>query len=336
MTSTAQSEDRCVGARRYRGGRLWRGVLVGAAAALACTLRLGATIAADGPGPRTFATPEEAVGVLTDAVKAGDLKALLALFGPDAQDMVDTSDSATGRQNREVFLAAMAEGWRLVDAGTARKELVLGNEGWPFPVPLVKGAGGWSFDAAAGREEILNRRIGRNELAVIGILRTFATAQRVYAATGHDGRSAGLYARRFRSDPGKHNGLYWPAGRGEQRSPLGDLVAQAEAEGYTPGQGGREPSPLHGYYFRILEAQGPAAEGGAASYVVDGEMSGGFALVAWPAYYDASGVMTFIVNTDGVVYETDLGPDTQTAVKAITRFDPDDTWRPVVGFGVAP
>ena len=241
---------------------------------------------------------------------------------------MDTSDAATGRRNREVFVAAIAEGWHVEDAGPGRKELVLGNEAWPFPVPLVKGATGWSFDAAAGREELLNRRIGRNELAVIRILQNYVAAQRAYAATGHDGKPAGLFARRFGSGPGKQDGLYWPSRRGEPRSPLGILVAQASEEGYRRREG-EGPSPFHGYYFRILEGQGKAAKGGAADYVVNGDMSGGFALVAWPVHYDASGVMAFIVNHDGVAYQRDLGPETATLAKGITRYDPDPGWRPV-------
>ncbi len=298
--------------------------------AIAGSLLLGATVRAEGGGPRVFATPDEAARVLIDIVKANDLDGLVALFGPHGQELVDTSDAATGRRNREVFLAAGAEGWRLGDLGPDRKELVLGNEAWPFPVPLVKGAAGWSFDAAAGREEILNRRIGRNELAVIRVLDEYVAAQRVYAATGHDGKPPGRYARRFGSDPGKQNGLYWPARRGEPRSPLGVLVAQASEQGYRR-HGGEGPSPLHGYYFRILEGQGKAAKGGVAEYVVDGEMTGGYALVAWPVHHDASGVMTFIVNQDGVAHEKDLGPETPTSVKNITRYDPDETWRPVQG-----
>jgi hypothetical protein len=294
--------------------------------AIAASLVLGAIAAAE-DGPRTFVSAEEAARALIDIVKANDLKDLVALFGPAGQELVDTSDPATGRRNREVFVAAAAEGWRLGDLGPDRKELVLGNEAWPFPVPLVKGARGWSFDAAAGREEILNRRIGRNELAVIRVLHDYAGAQRAYAATGHDGKPAGRYARRFGSEPGRQNGLYWPARPGEPRSPLGVLVAQASEQGYR--HGGEGPTPLHGYYFRILEGQGKAAKGGASEYVVDGEMTGGFALVAWPVYYAESGVMTFMVNQDGVGYERDLGPETKTAVPKITHYDPDEAWRPV-------
>jgi hypothetical protein len=205
----------------------------------------------------------------------------------------------------------------------------VGNEAWPFPVPLVRGASGWSFDAAAGREEVLDRRVGRNELATIRVLHAYVAAQRAYAATGHDGKRAGLYARRFGSDPGKQNGLYWPTRPGEPRSPLGILAAKASAEGYRQTAPGQGPTPLYGYYFRILERQGPSAKGGAAEYVVGGEMSGGFALVAWPVHYGASGVMTFIVNADGVPYEKDLGDETTATVAAISSFDPDASWRTV-------
>jgi hypothetical protein len=282
-----------------------------------------------GAGPRAFATPDEAVRALVDTVKASDLDALLAFFGPEGRELVDTSDPATGRRNRQVFLAAMAEGWRLEDKGADRKELVLGNEAWPFPMPLVKTAAGWSFDAAAGREEILNRRIGNNELAVIRILQEYVKAQRAYAASGHDGKRAGLYARRFGSSPGKKDGLYWPSRRGEARSPLGVLVAKASEEGYHRRADQQGPAPFHGYYFRILEAQGKSAAGGASAYVVDGEMSAGFGLIAWPVHYDGSGITTFIVNHQGVVHEKDLGPETSTLVKSIKAYDPDPTWRPV-------
>jgi hypothetical protein len=289
---------------------------------------LAPAVPAAGAGPRTFATPEEAVRALAETVKAGDLEALMTLFGPAGRELVDTSDPATGKRNREVFAAAFVQGHRLEDKGADRKELVLGDESWPFPVPIVRGAGRWSFDAAAGREEILNRRIGRNELAVIQILHEFVAAQRAYATTGHDGKRAGLYARRFGSDRDTQNGLYWPTQRGEPRSPLGVTVARAAGEGYRRTAAGQGPIPLYGYYFRILEGQGKSARGGAAEYVKDGEMSGGFGLVAWPVHYDASGIMTFVVNQEGVAYQKDLGPETETKVKSVTRYDPDPTWSP--------
>jgi hypothetical protein len=194
-------------------------------------------------------------------------------------------------------------------------------------VPLVREEpAGWRFDTAAGKEEIIDRRIGRNELAAIRLCRTYVDAQRRYAQKGHDGKPAGLYARTFRSDPGKQNGLYWPAAHGQQRSPLGDLIAEA-AEERSRGANARPPTPLHGYYFRILTGQGASAPGGAKDYVVNGEMTGGFALVAWPARYDSTGVMTFVVNQDGVVRETDLGAGTEAAAKRLTLYDPDTSWQ---------
>jgi len=286
-------------------------------------------VAAQGPAQRTFATPEDAVRGLIEAVKAGNLDQLRAIFGPEGQELVASSDAATARSNREVFAVAAAEGWRLVDQGTNRKALIVGNEGWPFPVPLVKNAKSWRFDTAAGKEEVLVRRIGRNELAVIGVCRSYVAAQHRYAQQGHDGKAAGLFATTFRSDPGKQNGLYWPAAHGQPLSPFGDLVAQASREGRHIGTEPARPTPFHGYYFRILTAQGSAAPGGAKSYVVNGEMSAGFALVAWPAQYDASGIMTFAVNQDGTVYQTDLGAGTDAAAAAMTAYNPDASWQVV-------
>jgi hypothetical protein len=231
---------------------------------------------------------------------------------------------------------AFAEQWRLEDLGPDRKELVIGNEDWPFPIPLVKDTGGWRFDTAAGREEVLARRIGRNELAAIRISETYVAAQRAYAARAHDGKPAGLYARKFASDPGTENGLYWPVTRGAPRSPLGDLVAKAAEEGHRRAPDQQGPRPFHGYYFRIVEAQGPAAPGGAAEYVVNGQMTAGFALIAWPAEYDVTGVMTFIVNHAGIVHQKDLGPDTPAAAAAVTRYDPVPSWQVVDSAAVAP
>jgi hypothetical protein len=275
---------------------------------------------------RTFATPEEAVRVLHETVKSGNMDNLLAIFGPEGRELVASSDPATTRRNQEVFLVAYAEGWRLGDLGPDRKELVVGHEEWPFPVPLVKDGRTWRFDTAAGKEEVLRRRIGRNELAVLRICDTYVLAQRAYASQGHDGKRAGVYARRFASEPGTQNGLYWPTRRGERRSPLGDLVAQAAEEGRPLG-GQQGPAPFHGYHFRILEAQGPSAPGGAADYVVNGSMTGGFALVAWPSEYDVTGVMTFLVGRDRIVYEKDLGPETQVTASAMRRYDPDSSWQ---------
>ena len=264
---------------------------------------------------------------MIDTVKAGNLESLLAIFGPEGKELIDSSEPAIARQNQQVFTVAVREKWHLEDAAPDRKTLVIGNEDWPFPVPLVKAGNGWRFDTAAGKEEVLARRIGRNELAAIDATRAYVTAQRRYAEAGHDGKPAGLHAAKFQSDPGKENGLYWPTTRGQKRSPLGDVVAQAAAEGRPVTGTATQPSPFHGYYFKILTAQGSAAQGGAKSYVVKGEMSGGFALVAWPAQYDATGIMTFIVNQDGVVREKDLGPGTDAAARKMTAYNPDSSWR---------
>jgi hypothetical protein len=273
---------------------------------------------------RSFAAPEDAVKALIETTKKGTPQDIAAMFGPEGRDLVD-SDPATAKRNREVFSAAVAERWSLADEGTG-KVLVVGNENWPFPIPLVKDANGWRFDTAAGKEEVIARRIGRNELAVIRICRTYVAAQRIYAQRGHDGLSAGLYARAFQSDSGRQNGLYWPTRPGEKPSPLGDLVAQAAAEGRQLGKDSGQPSPFHGYYFRILTAQGADAPGGAQDYVIDGKLSKGFALVAWPATYDVTGVMTFIVNQDSTVREKDLGSGTDAAARAMAAYNPDASW----------
>ena len=273
-----------------------------------------------------FASPEEAVKALIDTVRKGDVDALVAIFGPEGKDLIDSSDPATARQHRQVFNIAVREQWRLEDAASNRKTLIIGNEDWPFPVPLARGAKGWSFDTAAGKEEIIARRIGRNELAVIASVRAYVTAQQRYAAQGHDGNPAGAHAMKFMSDPNKEDGLYWPAKTGQKRSPLGDLVAQAASEGRAVGGDGSKPAPFHGYYFKILTGQGSAAPGGAKSYVVKGLMTGGFGLIAWPAEYDVAGVMTFLVNQDGIVREKDLGPDSDAAARKITTYNPDSSW----------
>lgn len=277
------------------------------------------------PAGRTYDTPQHAAEALIATVKGGTVEDLVAILGPDARDLVDSADIADARANREVFTAAARERWHLEDAGNGAKVLVIGNEDWPFPIPIVNRSEGWLFDTAAGKEEVISRRVGRNELEVIQLCRTYAAAQHLYATGAHDGQPAGAFAMSFRSDPGKHNGLFWPAGRHEKRSPLGDLVATAADDGRVASKDG-QPTPFHGYYFKILAAQGPAAPGGQKDYVAAGRMTGGFALVAWPATYDSSGVMTFIVGSDGVVHEKDLGPGTDAAGRSMRAFDPDASW----------
>jgi len=279
---------------------------------------------------RTFATPDEAAKALIAAAKAGNLDALIEIFGPDGKDLVASSDPTTARQNRQIFVVAASERTRLAGDGPNKRTLVIGNEDWAFPVPIVKVGNGWQFDTAAGKEEVIDRRIGRNELAVIDTCRAYVAAQVRYAQQGHDGKRAGLYAMTFRSDPGKENGLYWPAKRGQKLSPLGDLVGQAAQEGRAINNaGGAQPSPFHGYYFKIVTAQGSAAPDGAKPYVANGDMSGGFALVAWPAQYDSTGVMTFIVNQDGIVYQRDLGGQTDAEARKIMSYNPDKSWQQV-------
>ena len=292
-------------------------------------LLIGATMAgcarAAAPKEATgnaFETPEAAVHALLDAAGKSDVNQVIAIFGPEGKDLIDSSEPDLARRNREVFVTAMGEGWHLEDQGKA-KVLVLGNESWPFPVPLVKDAAGWRFDTAAGKEEVLARRIGRNELAVIRICRTYVAAQHMYASNAHDKNPKGVYAAAFRSDPGLQNGLYWPAKAGQPRSPIGDLMPEAESRGSDSNSA---RTPFHGYYFRILTGQGASADGGAKDYVVNGRMTGGFALVAWPAHYDETGVTTFVINQDGVVYEKDLGPETEATVQKMRVYDPDASW----------
>jgi hypothetical protein len=260
--------------------------------------------------PRHFATAEEAAGAFIDTVKGGKLEDLLAFLGPEGGDIVSSSDPATGRRNQEVFVVAAAQKWHLEDHGANTKELIVGNEEWPFPIPLVKDERGWRFDAAAGKEEVISRRIGRNELSVISICRAYVAAQRAYARAAHDGKPAGTFAGKLKSDPGTQNGLFWPVKTGAPRSPLGELVAAAASDGEDLAAR-KDASPFHGYYFRMLAAQAGAAP----------------ALVAWPAQYDSTGVMTFVVGPDGAVFERDLGADTPAAAKAITRFEPDQEWK---------
>jgi len=295
-------------------------------ALLAC-LASSAGVTAQTATHRAFAAPEDAARALVETARAGDLGALLAIFGPEGRELIASSDPETARMNRRVFAVAAREQWHLEDAAGGGKTLVIGNENWPFPVPIVNGADGWRFDTAAGKEEVLARRIGRNELDAIATTRAYVTAQRRYAQQGHDGKPGGLYAAKFSSDPGKENGLYWPA-RGQKRSPLGDLVALAAEEGRAGGDR-KDLTPFHGYYFKILTGQGTAGAGGAKSYIIKGELSAGFALVAWPAQYDESGIMTFIVNQDGIVRERDLGPQTDAIARKMTVFNPDAPWRAV-------
>jgi len=250
---------------------------------------------------------------------------LKTIFGPTAESILSSGDPVQDKMDRGVFLVAMKQSVKWQTLSAVSKEMVVGQHGWPFPIPLVKKGSAWMFDTAAGAQEVLNRRIGRNELTVIGICRMYPSVQKIYASIGRDSKPAGRYAQKIRSDKGRQNGLYWATSLGESPSPLGDLAAEASKEGYDREKD--QTTPFHGYYFHILTEQGPAGKGGAKNYIVRGEMTGGFALVAYPAKYRNSGVMTFIVGSDGFVFERDLGQETEKIAAAMKRYNPDRSWR---------
>jgi hypothetical protein len=284
---------------------------------------LAAGPAALGADPqKTFRSPEEAAKALVAAAKSGDTKAMQEILGPRSGAILQSGDAVADRAGRERFVQAYGQANKLARQGDAKAILLVGRDEWPLPMPIVRDAAGWRFDTEQGKEEILNRRIGRNELSTIQAVLAYVDAQREYYLRNPQGDKLLHYAQKFTSAPGKRDGLYFPTKAGEKPSPLGPLYASAKAEGYTKGD-----DSYHGYHYRIIRGQGASAPGGAYDYVVQGRMMGGFALVAWPASYGNSGVMTFIVNHEGVVYEKDLGPDTAAAVKKITRFNPDKTWR---------
>ena len=273
---------------------------------------------------QSYKTPEEAAAALVSAARSRDGRAILSVLGAGGVNIVRSGDRVADAATRERFLAAYDAQHRIETGDENKATLVVGKDDFPFPIPLVRKDGGWQFDPAAGREEILYRRNGRNELAAIQAALAYVDAQQDYADKGVSG--AGVYARRIASQPGKKDGLYWPAKSGEDESPLGKFAADAAADGYRAGQ---TPKPYHGYYFRILTRQGANASGGAADYMVRGKMIGGFGLVAYPAQYGNSGVMTFVVNHEGVVFEKDLGPRTPSIVTRMSAFNPDGTWRRV-------
>jgi hypothetical protein len=275
-----------------------------------------------------FASPEEAVKALVEACKADDNAALTKIFGPEAAGVVGSGDPVADRDNRQKFAAAYGEAHELVPEPDGKVVLQVGKEEWPFPIPIVKQGEKWRFDTMAGKQEILNRRIGKNELSVIQVCLAYVDAQREYATKDRDKDGVLQYAQKFASSPGKRDGLFWETQEGESPSPLGPLVVQAVKAGYRKASGG-ERIPYHGYYYKILTAQGKNAPGGAYEYVVKGRMIGGFAMVAWPASYASSGIMTFLVNHDGVVYEKDLGPNTAAIASAMTKFDPDSSWKKI-------
>jgi hypothetical protein len=275
---------------------------------------------------QAFKTPDEAAGALVDAAKAGDMKALVTVLGPDGEDIVSSGDEVADAETRQKFVTAYDAKHQISLDGDDKAIIVIGQEDFPLPIPLVRKDGMWRFDTAAGRDEILFRRIGRNELDAIQSCLAYVDAQNDYAEKDRTGAGINTYAQRIISSPGKKDGLYWPASQGEEESPLGELIAQATQRGYRVGEG---RTPFHGYYFKILTKQGPAAAGGELDYVVRGKMIGGFALVAYPAEYRNSGVMTFVVNHAGTVFQKDLGANTAKLAERMSSFNPDQTWQKV-------
>jgi Protein of unknown function (DUF2950) len=274
-----------------------------------------------------YKTPQAAVDALVATARSGDEKAALVVLGRHGEDIISSGDKVSDDAVRERFVNSYDAKHQITMDGDNKAILVIGDNDYPFPIPMVRNKNGtWSFDSEAGRREILYRRIGHNELDAIETSLAYVDAQNDYAAKDRTGAGAGIYAQRFVSTSGKTDGLYWPTEQGEEESPLGELFAAASKQGYRTGEG---RSPYHGYYYKILTKQGPDAEGGAADYIVNGNMIGGFALVAYPAEYRNSGVMTFIVNYAGTVYEKDLGPDTAEIAERMTSFNPDSTWKKV-------
>ena len=284
------------------------------------------TVASIATAQQSFKMPDEAASALVNAAKTGDQKAIVTVLGPDGEDIVSSGDEVADAATRQKFVAAYDAKHQIAMEGDSKAILVIGPEDFPIPIPLIRKDGMWRFDTAAGREEILFRRIGRNELDTIQSCLAYVDAQNDYAEKDRTNAGVKTYAQRIISQRGKKDGLYWPTSQGGEASPLGELVAQATTQGYRVG-GGR--TPFHGYYFNILTKQGAAAPGGELEYIVRGKMIGGFALVAYPAEYGNSGVMTFIVNHSGDVFQRDLGPDTAKLAGRMNSYNPDKTWQKV-------
>lgn len=304
-----------------RGSRLRRAIVSALAIAILTFFGVSAATAQE-----SFKSAEAASEALVKAARDGDRKAILTVLGQDAADIVSSGDPVADAETLKRFLAAYDEKHELKVEGDDNAIMIIGHEDFPLPIPLVRREGKWKFDTSSGRREILYRRVGRNELDAIQTCLAYVDAQQEYADKDRTGAGKGVYAQRIVSTAGKKDGLYWPNAQGGDESPFGELAAEASAQGYRVG-GGR--IPFHGYYYKILKQQGADAAGGAMNYVVNGKMIGGFALVAYPATYRNSGVMTFIVNHAGLVYQKDLGPRSAEIAEKMTDFDPDQTWKAV-------
>ncbi len=307
------------------GGFLLRPLLT----AFLVLVGLTQTLRAATPEEQTFATPNDALNALVAAATNHDTNAIHAIFGPAGHELI-SPDVVQATVEYQLFVKRLAEKTRLVNLSSSNITVEIGAEGWPFPIPLVQRDGRWSFDTAAGAEEILARRIGRNELGAINVCIAYVDAQREYADQDRLGDGVPAYAQYLHSTPGRHDGLYWPAKPGEALSPLGPLIAEARVEGYhrTARMLNDESAPYHGYYFKILTRQGKHAPGGKYNYVINGRLLAGFALVAWPAEWGNTGLMTFVVNQQGHVLQKNLGPKTVKIARSMTSFDPDETWSP--------
>jgi hypothetical protein len=292
-----------------------------AAVAILLTACLPTRSKAQQPGQKTFSSPEEASSAFVTAAQSNDEKAMLDILGPDGKHIVSSGDDAEDAQSRARFVERYQQMHRLVKEPDGSTVLYIGAENWPTPIPLVNKGNAWYFDTEAGKKEILYRRVGRNELSAIRVCQELVAAQKEYYSAQHN-----EYAQKIYSEEGQHNGLYWKAAAGEPLSPVGPLVAAAVAEGFAPSQAGAS-TPYRGYYYHMLTRQGKNGPGGAKSYIVNGKMTAGFAFVAYPAEYRSSGVMTFIVSEDGVVYQKDLGQKTEVLAKAMKEYNPNPSWQ---------
>jgi hypothetical protein len=299
----------------------WADLPILAAAAILLAGWVPTRSLAQQPGQKTFSSPEDASNALVAAAQSNDEKAMLDILGADGKQIVSSGDEAEDAEGRANFVRRYQQMHRLVKEPDGTTVLYIGAENWPTPIPLVNKGNSWYFDTEAGKKEILYRRIGRNELSAIRVCQELVAAQKEYYSTQHN-----EYAQKIFSDEGQHNGLYWKAAEGEPQSPIGPLVARAVAKGYAQSQNG-SPIPYRGYYYHILARQGKNGPGGAKSYIVNGKMTEGFAFVAYPAEYRSSGVMTFIVNEDGVVYQKDLGTKTEVLAKTMKEYNPNSSWQ---------
>jgi Protein of unknown function (DUF2950) len=300
----------------------WTGLAALSAIAIVLVGSFSARSTAQQPGQKTFSSADQAAEALVTAAQNNDDKALLEILGPDAEQIVSSGDAVEDAQNRANFVQRYHDMHRLVKEPDGTTTLYVGSENWPIPIPLVEKSKSWYFDTVSATKEILYRRVGRNEMSTIRVCQQLVAAQKEYYSTHNS-----VYAQKFISDDGQQDGLYWKAEEGQSQSPIGPLVASAVSEGYTPTHDGEPPTPYRGYFYRVLTKQGASAPGGAKNYIANGKMTGGFAFVAYPAEYMSSGVMTFIVGQDGVVYRKDLGKNTAVLAKGMKEYNPDASWQ---------